>query len=586
MPPELKNRPISNAVLGRAAQLGYTPLQARILAGRLTDEEAPTLERRVSPRLPYMDGPWSLPDIEPAVQRICQAVVDGETVVLNSDFDCDGVSAQVVMLKAMTEVFGHPRSKVKSVIGLRLRDGYGMSSNVTDRILKEVHGPALCITADQGSADEERIATLRRHGIQTVVTDHHGIPEAGPPASAVACVNPMRADSAFPDRCIAGVHVAFLVMCAVRQRLIESGILRKDTASLAHLADIVALGVTADAVSFARSINNRAIVSHGLSLMNHRDARAPWRALRRLLKKDDAFTAQDISFGLGPLCNSAGRLSDAMAGVHYLMEDDEERAFELLQMLDVANKERREIEKRMTERAMRIASDAVAEGRAGIVIYMEDGHPGVHGVTASRIVEAFGRPVACLSPKAGLPGQLTGSLRGIPGVHLRDCLAEIHELHPTCQSGFGGHAGACGTHLPLSKLEVFREAFDAAVRKRVGSRDLAPWLWTDGDLPVTPSLAVLPELAALHPYGREFDPPVFTIPARVEQARPVGDMTHLQLTLVDQAGIGHSAIWFRAIGSDGVQPVRIGDERRFAVELAANTYRQQTRLQLMVRAAV
>lgn len=585
MQPQLTTRKQSHAVHQRALQLGYTPLQAKILAGRLTDQEADTLDKRVSPKLSQLDGPETLPDIDQATNRIVQAIADQEMVLSNTDFDCDGVSGQCVIQSAMVDVFGHPRSRLKPFIGLRLRDGYGVSANVTERMLREIDGRGLCVTADQGTGDQARVALLKERGIDTVVTDHHGVPEEGPPASAVACVNPTRADSNFPDRLIAGVHVAFLVMASVRQRLIAQGMLDRDTPSLAHLSDFVALGVTADAVSFARSINNRAIVSYGLSLMNRDDARPAWKALRRHLKKDDAFTSTDIAFSLGPLVNAAGRMSDAMEGVRYLMSTTEQQASAHLQLLDQANRERREIEARMKERALVIADAEVQRSRAGLVIYMDDGHAGIHGVVASRVAEAFGRPVACFSPKPGAEGVITGSLRSIPGVHMRECLVEIQNQHPGCQLGFGGHEGAAGTHLLLSNLDRFAEAFDAAVKQRVGSRTLAPCIWVDGELPGPPDLSYLPQIAALQPYGREFDTPVFTMTATVESMRPVGDQTHLQVKLRDAAGGQHAGIWFRAIGSDGVPPVKVGERRQFAFELDANTFRNRTSVQLKIRGA-
>lgn len=582
MQPKFRQRQLSPVVLRKAEASGYTPLQARIIAGRLRDDEADGLQSRISPRLSALNGPRNLPDIDLASERLVKAVVDQEVLACATDFDADGVSAQTVIQTSFLDIFGHPRSKFRPFIGLRLRDGYGVSDNLVERILKESPDTNLVLTADQGSSDEIRIAALKQHGIQVVVTDHHTIPDAGPPASAYACVNPVRKDSVFEDQYIAGVHVAFLTMCSVREKLIKSGILASSTPSLAHLADLVSLGTVADAVSFARSINNRAITMHGLSLMNSRNPRPCWAALRKLLKKSDAFVASDIGFSAGPLVNAAGRLSDAMKGVKFLMSKTTEEAMEHLLDLDAANRDRRDIEARMRAMAMPIAEKQIAAGRKGLVVFMEQGHPGVHGVTCSRVTEAFGRPTGCFSPKVDNPDVLTGSFRSIEGVNIRDCLAEVHEHYPDIQLGWGGHSGAAGSHLMRKNLERFMDAFDQAVQSRTAGMTLMPTVIVDGELPGPPGLEYLPEINALAPYGRQFDMPVFTLRATVSTIKAVGDGSHLQIGLKDGAGQQHAAIWFRAIGADGVCPVEVGQQGLFAYELGSNTFRDRTTPQLKI----
>lgn len=587
MRPTLRKREVSPVILRAAEEQGFTPLQALVLAGRLHSAAPSELRRWVSPRLSDLDLPGSLPDIDAAADRIARAVIEREIVIPCCDYDADGVSGSAVIQLAFLQTFRHPPALLRPVIGLRLRDGYGVSSNVTDKILALAGGgPALVVTADQGSADEERIGRLLAHGIETVVTDHHEIPEAGIPRSAIACVNPTRRDSIFPDKFVAGVYVAFMVMAATRRRLIDLQYLPASTPSLSHLADLVALGTTADAVSFARSTNNRGITAFGLQLMNQPNGRPAWRALRQHLNKETDFTTADIAFTLGPLTNAAGRIDDAMCGVRFLMSRSEEEARGYLAQLHEANLARRAIEAEMKERALPIAQRAVDEGRVGLVVFMEDGHAGIHGVVCSRIVEAFGRPAACFSPKPGNASIITGSLRSIPGVHIRDCLAQIHAEAPDIQIGFGGHEGAAGTHMQRANLDRFVDAFDSAVRERVKGRKLHPSVQVDGTFPGSPTLQHVVEISHLAPFGREFDMPVFAIEAAVVSLKPIGNGSHLQLVLLDQQRQQHKAVWFFAMKPDEPPPVCEGEVHRFAVELAANTFRGRTTLQLIIRAAV
>ena len=581
-PVRILDRPVSRAVKDAALAAGYTPLQAQVIAGRLDDADAHRVPLLVRPALSALDAPDRLPDIDVAADAVARAVVDGLPFVLLSDFDCDGASAHAVLRFALRDHFGVPEARIHGYIGHRLREGYGVSESVTRRILDAAPRPALVITADQGSSDHARIALLREHGLSTIVTDHHGIPGEGPPDAALACINPMREDSTFADPRIAGVHVAWLLCCAVRQRLVGMGHLPQDAPRLGGLLDLVALGTMADCVDLARSPNNRAVLLRGLALMNAPDARPVWRALYRVAKCAGPITAATLGFTFGPIINARGRLDCALGAVDLLMCRDDDEALRLAQALVEHNTERRQVQAQMLRRAVPMAERQVAAGARALTIFDPEGHPGVHGVCAARLVEAFGRPVAYFSPRQ--EGEhLTASLRTVPGFHVRDALAEIAAAHPDDFIAWGGHAGAGGVTLRRDGLARFTAAFDHVAARTLSDASPGPRVLTDGALDLRPSLALIDELAALEPFGRQWESPVFRADGRVLDLRPVGDGSHLKLSI----GLGQDrcdAIWFGAV-RDGVRPVAIGQRVRLAFELDANTFRDETRLQLRIRHA-
>lgn len=579
-PVRILDRPLSQAVLRAALAAGFTPLQSRVIAGRLGDEDAPNVATLVRPSLGALAPPDRLPDIAAAADAVADAVMQGTPIVLLSDFDCDGASAHSVLRFALRDHFGVPESRLHSYIGHRLREGYGVSESVTQRILDASPRPALVITADQGSTDHLRIRRLRDHGLSTVVTDHHAVPDAGPPDAAIACVNPVRADSAFADPYIAGVHVAWLLCCAVRQRLVDRGHLPSTAPRLGGLLDLVALGTMADCVDLARSPNNRAVLARGLALMNAPDARPAWRALYAVSKGAGPITAATLGFTFGPMINARGRLDCALGAVDLLMCEDEAEAMRLAQGLMEHNAERKQVQSRMLRRLLPLAEGQAQAGRIGLTVFDPDGHPGVHGICAARLVEAFGRPVACFSPRQE-GDDITASLRTVPGFHVRDALAEIAGAHPDDFVAWGGHAGAGGVTMKRDGLDRFAAAFDAIATRLLSGSAPGPRVWTDGALDERPSMALLDELAALEPYGRQWESPVFRADGRLLEVRPVGDGSHLKLSV----RIGpdrFDAIWFGAV-REGVCPVGTGQTVRMAFELDANTFRGETRLQLRVR---
>ncbi|MDN3524450.1 single-stranded-DNA-specific exonuclease RecJ [Halomonas sabkhae] len=582
--PRIQPRPRDEAVEQRALAEGLTPLQARILAGRLAGHEG-ELGPLVAPSLRHLAHPERLQDARRAAERIAQAVTEGEHIGILTDYDVDGITSHVVIRRTLNELFGIPENRLHSLIGHRIHDGYGISLPLVERTLALSPRPSLVITADCGSSDEPRIARLRDAGIDVVVSDHHALPSEGPPASAYATVNPTRDDCHYPDPTIAGCMVAWLIMSLTRSVLIDWGVLESSTPKLSPWLSYVALGTVADCVSLGASASNRAVVAHGLTLINRMEA-ACWRTMAQRLGDDSVpFDAETLAFQMGPRINARSRLDDPYAALHFMLAADDSTAARHLETLDQDNQSRKAIEADMTEAARGLAMAELEAGSPLLLVLLEDGHPGVQGIVASRLVQAYGRPALVLT-QAAQPGMLTGSGRSIEALHLRDALQRAHDLAPHSLPRFGGHRGAAGVGVPREAVEDFRQALRQAVSEQLGDLELAPRVFTDGELEANQlGLHTLDELETLGPFGREFDAPLFEGVLRVENLRPVGaDGSHLMLEL-SLGAVSVRAIWFRALTPGEVPAFEVGDRIRCAYKLNRNRWRGRESLQLMIEHA-
>ncbi|MDN6297598.1 MAG: DHHA1 domain-containing protein [Halomonas sp.] len=582
--PRLHPRPRDEAVYPTAQAQGRSELHARLLASRLPDY-AGELAPLITPSLRYLTHPEKLADGRRAAERIAEAVAEGESIGILTDYDVDGITSHVVIRRTLVELFGVPEHKLHSLIGHRIFDGYGISLPLVERTLALKPLPTLVITADCGSSDEPRIARLKAAGIDVVVSDHHALPEEGPPASAYACVNPTRKDCDYPDETIAGCMVAWLVMSLARGVLIEWGALPETTPKLSPWLSYVALGTVADCVSLGASPANRAVVTQGLALINRMDAPC-WRAMAERLGPDSVpFNAETLAFQMGPRINARSRLDDPYAALHFMLAESDAVAVRQLGILEDDNQSRKAIEAEMAAEARALAAAELAANAPAVVVFVEDGHPGVQGIVASRLVQTYGRPALVLT-RAAAPGMLTGSGRSIDGLHLRDALQRAHELAAEALPRFGGHSGAAGIGVPEERLAEFKAAFLQAVGEQLGDTPLYPKLWTDGELGAAQlDLATLDELEALGPYGREFDPPLFEGHFLVESLRPVGaDGTHLMMELSIGA-LTLKAIWFRALTPGELPAFALGDTLHCAYKLNRNRFRGRESLQLMVEHA-
>ncbi len=577
--PVIKSRQRNPVIEQQGLAAGLDPVIARIIAGRPIRADLPPLQA-LSPKLKQLDVPHSMMDMNKAAERIAQAIMQGECIGIETDHDCDGQTSHAVLHYNLINRFGHPAEKVRSYIGHRLIEGYGLSESVASRILADVPLSSLVITADNGSSDEPRLARLKNAGIDVIITDHHEIPIEGHPVSAYACLNPTREDCSYGDPYIAGCMVAWLLMAATRQQLIDLGYLAKETPSLIDSLDFVAVGTIADCVSIARSTNNRAVVSYGLQLIE-KGVRPCWRAIKADLNRK--ITSEDLSFKIGPLLNSDGRLASALGSVSFLLTETDEEALEWIASLRGQNEERKLIQKTIVQQGLHVASKQVIEGRFALCIYLPEGHPGVHGIAASRIKELFGRPTAFFAPKAGNQNLITGSVRGLEGFHVRDALQMVANQNPNLLIAFGGHVGAGGLTLKAQDFEAFSFSFEAATRQQLSSESIGPVIWTDGELSAANlNLKFLDKLSLLEPFGREFESPLFETEATLKQLRVVGDGTHARV-LLEIDGLRVSGIWFGMRQSEKApMPVIAGERVKVVYSLRENLYQGNRSLDVLV----
>ena len=591
--PKLINRSADSALEAAALREGYTPFQARLIAARLstaTYERAGSIAAALKPSLATLDNPAGLPDFDRAVERIARAVVAGETIALVTDHDVDGVSSMAVLWHALRG-FGVPDSRLLRYCTHRLTEGYGISHAFVRRLLDAPVRPTLAVSADQGSSNCDEIAVLAAAGVDVVVTDHHAMSERGVPERAYACVTPARADSRYPDPNIAGCMVAWLVMTGVRRRLEGVGALPATAPPLRELLDLVAVGTVADCVSLGASLNNRAVIGAGLALMR-RAPRPSWNALDEFSRTAPVdrlpYGARDLGFTIGPRLNAGGRLDEASAGVNLLIAPTLDQARPWASLIEADNAKRKEIEAELRRHALALAAAAVDEGRRGLVLWLEDGHPGIHGISASRVVEAYGHPTICLSPKAGASEIATGSARSCAGVHMRDALADVQaRIAPGLLRSFGGHAGAAGLTLERARIPELADAFDRAVAVRALPEDLIPTLAVDGPLPREPSLSLMEEIEALEPTGRGHESALFADVCAVESTKAIGDGTHVRLKLRTEAGARFEATWFNARGpAEAKTPPRLPPAAVVAYSLERNSFRGRQRAEARIKTLV
>ncbi len=479
------------------ADLGLTRTVSELLRRRAFSS-ANALRRFLEPRLLDLTNPEPMADRSAAVERMVWAVRRKQPICVFGDYDCDGITSTVIL----TEVLRTLGAEVQTQLASRFDGGYGVSAGAAQRILSS--GTSLLVTCDCGSTDHESLNVLSQHGIDSVVIDHHVVPET--PLPAVAFLNPRRPDCGFAFKHLASCGLVLSVAGALRSAL-------GATLDLRNWLDLVAIGTVADVMPLLG--DNRAMVKAGLRLLGE-GSRPGLLALlaQARIPAGAPLTAEDVAFRIAPRLNAPGRLGRPDPALALLLERDPDQAQRRAEELEGYQRERRAQQDAMLEQA---EADIEANGwqdEAAIVVARPDWNHGVVGIIAGRLADRYQRPVIVLGAQGDL---FRGSVRGTSGFALHDLLQRIED----CLERFGGHQAAAGLDVRADRIEELRSRFVEACA-RCSSDASKPECGAQGMQALDSTddpLQVARELMLLEPCGEGNPKPEFLVTGRVIDAR-------------------------------------------------------------------
>ncbi len=583
--PQVVAREVPRDAADSLVAAGVPPLLARVYAAR-----GILSARDLAAEFEHLAAPDAMLNLRDMAVRLADAIAARKKLLIVADYDADGATACAVGMRAL-RAFG---ASVEFLVPNRFEYGYGLSPEIVQLAHTRFH-PDILITVDNGISSLEGVAEASRLGMETLITDHHLPGERLPDATCI--INPNQPGCAFPSKNLAGVGVMFYLMLALRAELRERGAFgqrrksegerRKESdldsspithhsspgsrePNLADLLPLVALGTVADVVPLDH--NNRILVQQGLARIRAGRMQPGIAALFQVAERDPRRTAaRDLGFVLGPRLNAAGRLTDMALGIECLVTDDAGRALAIATELDRLNRERREIQSGMQEEALAAVEAQDFGDSYTLALFDPTWHQGVVGIVAGRIKDRFHRPAIAFA--RGNPGEIRGSGRSIPCLHLRDALDRVAVSHPGLILKFGGHAAAAGLTLREDDFERFRSAFEEATRALLTPADLERVIETDGALAPGDCTPETVALLSGPVWGQGFPPPRFCDEFEVAAQRIVGEK-HLKLTLA-RGGLRIEAIRF---GYVDAAPRRI----RAVYQPTINTYNGRTSVQLHV----
>lgn len=514
---------------------GISPLVAGILLRRGIDTED-KLKHFCYDTPADLSDPFLMKGMQAAVDRIILALQKKEPLVIYGDYDVDGITATSILYRFLKR----EGADVRFYIPARETEGYGLNLPAVQKLAEE--GCKLLITVDNGIAAADIIAQAPET-MDIIVTDHHLVPEKIP--NAIAVLNPHQKDCRYPYKELAGCGVAYTV-CRALALTLHNEAYEEDM-------ELVAMGTIADVVSLTGE--NRILVREGLRKMRHTQIPGLAALLRAagIVKpgEDKPISVEDVSFGLAPRLNAAGRIAHARMGVDLLISYSREKAEHIARNLCEINVKRQAVEKGIYEEAVQRLHQLNAEKADVMVI---DGHgwnPGVIGISASRILEQYNRPVLMITIKDGIG---KGSCRSIPAFDIYQALKAQESL----LIQLGGHKMAAGFSIREENIPAFRKAINDYAARVLSPEDFIPELELEEYLPLrelTPRF--IHKLEILEPCGCDNPRPLFASKnLHVNYTRHMGkDNKHFKC-MFEQDNISRQGIfWNTGISS----PCRNGD---------------------------
>ena len=504
--------------------------------------------------------PFLLKDMDKAVSRIKSAVEQKERVLIYGDYDVDGITSISILYLYFKEL----GLQTDYYIPNRVSEGYGINESAIDRIAQ--NGCDLIITVDTGISAVSEAEYIKSKGIDLIITDHHECPDNIP--SAIAVIDPKRQDDTYPFKQLAGVGVAFKLICALDKTFKTQTVLDK-------YSSFVAFGTIADMMSLIDE--NRFIVKLGLSSFGSCNS----VGLKSLIKsciKGDKVNSTAISFILAPKINAAGRIADAGLAVELFTTDNAERAEIISDMLLDFNMQRQQIELSIYKQAVQqIEIEGLNFKYNALVLWGKGWHNGIIGIVASKLKEKYHLPVFLFAIDEN-SDTAKGSGRSVPPFDLYGSLEQMSDI----TESFGGHKDAAGAVIKQQNLVKFRDTLSELagqfLKESSFDTSIAAECCVEADELSTENAE---QISWLEPFGKSNQTPVFCFNgAIIESIYTTANQKHLRLIL-DCGGKKITAFLFNKQTLDF--DYRADDRVDLLFEMSINEYNNIKKLQFIIR---
>ena len=536
MKTKIQNRERKNIEIAKklAKDTGLSPMIAEFLCdkGYKTKEEIDNFinfdEKNLRKISQMKDGLIFL-------NRLKNAILNKEKIVIFGDYDGDGISATAIFIwtiRWLQENSDAP--SVEWFIPDRFKEGYGLSVKSMQRLIATYPDADLVVTCDNGIVAFDGVDYAKQHGIDIIISDHHeASPDGKLPDCPVLCEKRLDEDKTKIES-FCGAELARRICVNLIYMLKRDDIKPK----LELLYAFSGFATITDVIEMNAS--NHYVAKRGLEAIN--SGKIPcFNALKKVqdVKKD--VDEDTIGFRYGPMINAAGRiLGEATIPELLFIEQDEEKAKSLALKLNDLNTIRQEMSLTEQKNVVKEIEENNYQNNSFIIVDKYDYKEGIAGLNASYIVDNYKVPAICFCQKEDDSTMLKGSGRSIEGFNLKAALDNCKDL----LVGYGGHPMAAGITIKKENLGKFRERMNY-LAKNITDIEVCYNI----DYLIEPnevSVEMVNEYKKyLAPFGPAFEKPVYAVKGIFKPRPLIMKEKHLRFSLVNHEQL--SMVWFNSL---------------------------------------
>jgi single-stranded-DNA-specific exonuclease len=434
----------------------------------------------------HLNDPFEMLGMQSAIDCVEKHLKKKSKIMIYGDYDVDGTTAVAVFLNyfkpLVEELYYH--------VPDRKNEGYGVSNYAVDLSIEK--GINLFITLDCGITANEALAKLHKHNIDTIVCDHHLPSEEIPPG---IILNPKIKNCKYPFKELSG--------CGVGVKLLEALAFKGigEMEWVQNQYDLLAISIGSDMVPIIAE--NRYYAAMGLKQMSQTQNKG-LQTLLQISGITEIKNMQQISFGIGPRINAAGRMDHASKVVELFTSDDPDTLIAIAEEINQDNIERKALEAETSKEAWtEIVTSSEFETSVCNITYAPHWEKGLVGIVASKIQEKKYVPTIILTQDKEY---ITGSARSVGNINIHECLKDCAHLLVK----YGGHAAAAGLTLQPENLNEFAVKINEAVQSRSNPKDFIPQLKIDAEVSLNEiSGKAIRILEQFEPCGIENPKPIY-----------------------------------------------------------------------------
>jgi len=480
-----------------------------------------------------LPNPYILKDMDKAIARTENAIINIEKIGIFGDYDVDGATSTAILGKYF-ELLNIP---FEIYIPDRQKEGFGPNEKAFLEFINL--GVNLIFTVDCGTLSFEPMEFAKKKEIDVIILDHHQSEIKLPTAHSI--VNPNRFDDRSELNYLCAAGVCFMFLVALNKRLRDQNWFSKNSIkepNLMNILDLVSLGTVCDVVPLIGI--NRAFVKQGLKILKKKN-NLGLKTLIEVCNIEKTITAHDLGYALGPRINAGGRVGKSTHGANLLLNQSPKDAFKLAADLNTYNEERKILETELLNKILN--TDYKNSTDPVIILHGENWHEGVIGIIASRLKDKFNKPTIIISVNDNIG---KGSGRSIHGFDLGSVI--IGAVQCGLLSKGGGHKMAAGFSININKIKEFKEFVFRKFRSiNINLEEKKNYYYDAEIAPSAVNLEFFEKINLLAPFGSGNPEPRFVIKdLKLVNSKIIAEK-HIKIILIGSDSTSLKAISFNSV---------------------------------------